>query len=81
LGCESDSECGDDQQCHNRQCIEACSYNNPCAINARCVSRGHRAQCECPSGYEGDAFVRCEPIGCRSHNDCPGSKSTHPFIN
>lgn len=71
MGCSSDSECADDQQCHNRQCINACRYRNPCAISAICTGSSHRANCECPRGFEGDPFVRCEPIGCRTHSDCP----------
>lgn len=71
MGCSSDSECADDQQCHNRNCINACRYRNPCALNAICTSSSHRANCECPPGYDGDAFTRCEPEGCRTHNECP----------
>lgn len=71
VGCSSDYECADDQVCQNRQCIIACRANNPCALNANCISKSHRANCECPPGFEGDAFVRCEPEGCRTHQDCP----------
>lgn len=71
MGCGSDSECSNSQVCHNRQCIDACRLNNPCSISAVCVSRNHRANCECPPGLEGDPFVRCVSVECRTNNECP----------
>jgi hypothetical protein len=49
--------------------------SNPCAINAECYPANHRAECRCPPGLEGNPRVRCEPVGCKSDNDCPLDKA------
>ncbi|KAG8227100.1 hypothetical protein J437_LFUL007437 [Ladona fulva] len=73
VGCQVDEECSGDKQCYNGECINPCIVNNPCAPNAMCHSDSgsHRAECRCPVGYEGDPFVRCIRIECRTDADCP----------
>lgn len=71
LGCQSNDECHDDQQCYNGQCINPCILGNPCAANAECYGSNHRAACKCPSGYSGNPFDRCERVECHIDTDCP----------
>lgn len=70
IGCQSDDECSGDKQCVNRECINPCLASDPCALNAECYGRNHRANCRCPVGLEGDPFVRCLRLECHSDYDC-----------
>ena len=70
VGCRSESECADELACYNTKCVDPCLIQNPCAYNAKCFGRNHRAQCECEPGLEGDPFVRCTRLGCRTHDEC-----------
>lgn len=71
IGCENSKDCPASLACHNEQCVDPCSVNNPCASNAECFSQHHKAECRCPSGLEGDPYVRCETRGCATDTDCP----------
>jgi len=75
LGCQSDNECNNDQQCFNGQCVSPCILGDPCASNAECYGDNHRASCRCPSGYSGNPFSRCERAECRIDTDCPNDKT------
>lgn len=44
----------------NERCIDPCP--NACGFNSVCNVINHIPQCSCVRGYEGDAFVRCQPI-------------------
>lgn len=55
----------------NRQCVNPCYLQNPCAVGAECYPLNHKAECRCPPGTEGDPRVRCKPVGCQSDNECP----------
>lgn len=70
IGCQSDDECSSDQQCVNRECVNPCLISDPCALNAECFGRNHRATCRCPAGLEGDPFQRCVRVECHSDYDC-----------
>ncbi|KAH8305544.1 hypothetical protein KR018_004581, partial [Drosophila ironensis] len=70
IGCQSDDECSNDKQCLNRECVNPCLVTDPCALNAECYGRNHRANCRCPVGLEGDPFVRCLRLECHSDYDC-----------
>ena len=70
VGCSSDSECENTEICTNRQCLDACVANNPCASNAQCYSTNHQAACRCPPGLEGDPYVECVRVECRINQDC-----------
>ena len=70
VGCSSDSECAITEVCTNRQCLDACINNNPCAPNAECYSTNHQAACRCPPGLEGDPYTNCIRVECRINQDC-----------
>ena len=61
--------------CHNSICVDPCFVNDHCAISAECYPEEHRAKCRCPLGMEGDPFLECRLIGCRSNSECPTTKS------
>lgn len=75
VGCQTDNECNNDQQCYNGQCVNPCILGDPCATNAECYGDNHRATCKCPSGYSGNPFFRCERAECRVNTDCPNDRT------
>ncbi len=73
-GCRSDDQCPNPLACRNRECVDPCLLNNPCARSAQCVSKDHRANCRCPLGFFGDPYVECKPEPqpeCKIDSDCP----------
>ena len=68
VGCQSDSECQDREACSNGKCINPCLLDDPCGANAECYPQRHVANCRCVSGYDGDPFRGCIPIGCQIQN-------------
>ncbi|QQP34980.1 Putative LOC101893139, partial [Caligus rogercresseyi] len=73
IGCKSDSECPNEKACRNRDCVDLCLKDNPCAVFADCVSRDHLAQCRCKIGYQGNPYKDCSPIPppeCVEDADC-----------
>lgn len=60
VGCRSNTDCADSFKCIVGSCVLACSVDR-CGINALCVSREHRGQCSCPTGYTGNALIECSP--------------------
>jgi hypothetical protein len=74
IGCTSDSECEHDKTCINKNCINVCLIDNPCAPNAECYARNHKSECRCANGYRGNPLISCQNIECRSNNDCPSDK-------
>lgn len=50
VGCTSNSDCPNDRQCINAQCINPCVYDNPCSPHAECRVQNHLAVCRCPPG-------------------------------
>lgn len=75
VGCVSNSDCPNDRQCINAQCINPCIYSNPCSSLSECRVQNHIALCRCPLGFIGNPYVSCrkepEPE-CRQDTDCPG---------
>lgn len=72
--CTQDAQCSDEAQCVQNICISVCSRPNSCGINALCTTTGHRKQCQCRAGYEGDADLVCHKIvDCVSGSSCPGN--------
>lgn len=59
IGCRNDVECPDDKVCVTGQCWNPCLQTS-CGNNARCLPRGHKANCECLPGYKGNPLVLCE---------------------
>lgn len=77
--CINDSDCNDNSMCTRGICILACN-NQPCGINALCLSAHHRAVCQCAEGYEGNPLIECSsmpktptqyPAECSRNEDCP----------
>eukprot|EP00088_Acartia_fossae_P018349 TRINITY_DN2059_c0_g2_i1.p1 TRINITY_DN2059_c0_g2~~TRINITY_DN2059_c0_g2_i1.p1 ORF type:complete len:378 (-),score=19.28 TRINITY_DN2059_c0_g2_i1:59-1192(-) len=67
--------CPDNRACYDSKCIDPCGPDfcggQPCcAPNALCRGVEHKAECSCPSGYEGDARYECRlaPRGSGSNN-------------
>lgn len=70
-GCTSNSQCPDDRACYEKNCVNPCQLDNPCAPQAECRASNHKAVCLCPSGYSGDPLKQCIVIGCTTAGDCP----------
>lgn len=66
--CTSNAECASNKACINDRCIDPCI--GKCGENAVCHVVKHNAECNCISGYEGDAFTRCTVIvvPCKNRN-------------
>ena len=60
-GCSSNNDCGDQEICRDRACLNPCVVANPCAQSAVCNVRAHSVTCNCPSGFTGDPFANCYP--------------------
>ena len=76
--CESDNDCTISQACRNGDCVNPCVADRPCVELATCSVNNHRARCQCPPGYTGDGFTRCEQIRkgeCEHDVDCPDSNA------
>lgn len=58
--CTINSDCINSKACINERCVDVCV--GACGLNAACNVINHTPQCECIRGYQGDAFVRCQPI-------------------
>jgi len=56
--CTVNSDCPSDRACINKKCQNPCA-GNICGVNAECKVIDHTASCECPSGFNGDAFFQC----------------------
>ncbi|HWE28969.1 MAG TPA: hypothetical protein VHB97_13260, partial [Polyangia bacterium] len=84
LGCNSDSDCGQQQVCSyvgccgSYQCTSPCTTNNDCGDpSLACDSGGHCYQppCggdnSCPAGYSCNGQT-CARTPCTSDSDCGG---------
>lgn len=58
--CVVSSECKQNEACSNFKCIDPCS--GTCGLSARCQVINHNPICSCPERFEGDPFIRCQPI-------------------
>lgn len=58
--CVLNSDCSRDKACIRNKCVDPCP--GTCAPNAICSVQNHIPICSCPTGFEGNAFVRCQPI-------------------
>lgn len=71
IGCRSDSECAPTEACVNKECTDPCKYTQ-CGKNALCkADYNHKARCECPQGYRGNALISCDRPECTRNDDCP----------
>ncbi|ROT61488.1 hypothetical protein C7M84_020740 [Penaeus vannamei] len=75
VGCSVNEECPLDKMCSNGVCVNPCLVRDPCDITAECYPEQHTAKCRCPTGLEGDPYIRCEVLGCRSNSECPTDKA------
>ncbi|RWS29323.1 hypothetical protein B4U80_00125, partial [Leptotrombidium deliense] len=62
VGCHFDDNCPHDKACINRQCLNPCDYPEACGEESHCTAVAHRPRCSCPSGFTGDANIKCIPI-------------------
>lgn len=58
--CTVNSDCPNIKACVNEHCVDPCP--GACGLNTVCNVINHTPNCACQSGYEGDAFVQCQPI-------------------
>lgn len=58
--CTINSDCINTKACVNERCINPCA--GACGLNAECNIINHTPICSCIPGYQGDAFVKCQPI-------------------
>ena len=66
LGCVRDDECGSNEACVNRICMNPCD----CGKGAECFLSGHRPICKCPEGKIGNPQIACVDPGCQSDSEC-----------
>lgn len=57
--CVMNSDCTSNEACINQRCVDPCSFNNICGINAECLCSDHTVSCLCRDGYIGDPLVQC----------------------
>lgn len=83
VGCRTNSECDTREACINGNCINPCLTNSTCGPNAECFVQKNQPLCRCRVGFEGDAYLGCNAIECRSNGDCPRDKQckAHRCIN
>ena len=66
VGCLINDECPLYAACRNRQCINPCAEDNPCAPSAICKVINHEPECTCPDGFIGSPLTDCRPRKCWS---------------
>lgn len=66
LSCSSDQDCSDTESCVNRICRNPCN----CGDNAECFVRDHRPVCSCREGFDGNPYLSCRVLGCRTDTEC-----------
>ncbi|XP_047739046.1 uncharacterized protein LOC108675679 isoform X4 [Hyalella azteca] len=69
-GCSTNTDCPLTTQCINGNCTDPCELRSPCGSRAVCFVVQNQAKCRCPSGYTGDAYSECTPVGCRADLEC-----------
>ena len=57
--CVLNTDCSRDKACIRNKCQDPCP--GTCAFNAVCNVINHIPMCSCPSGFQGNAFVQCNP--------------------
>ena len=65
VGCLINDECPLYAACRNRQCINPCAEDKPCAPTAICKVINHEPECTCPDGFIGSPLTDCRPRKCR----------------
>ena len=72
--CQKNPDCPQDKACLSEECVDPCSSTS-CGKNAQCRTDFHRAKCSCEQGLQGNPYVACIPVGCRSDSDCRDDES------
>ena len=72
--CQKHPDCPLDKACISEECADPCSSTS-CGKNAQCRTDFHRAKCLCQPGLQGNPYVACIPVGCRSDSDCNDNES------
>ena len=68
----------DTHACRNKKFQPLCGPGNlPCGGEATWQAISHEAVCLCAPGLEGDPYVTCFAVDCRSDRDCPGDKACY----
>ncbi|CAB4059875.1 unnamed protein product [Lepeophtheirus salmonis] len=73
--CSHDTECDDNEACVAHQCVDPCSNDSMCGIEAICQTESHRPFCKCPPGFGGNPHNLCYKYECKTDNDCPLTKA------
>ncbi|EAT34892.1 AAEL012905-PA [Aedes aegypti] len=69
--CQSDNDCPYDKACYNEKCLNPCTYGaTQCGRGAECLPQGHRANCVCPQGTQGNPLISCVTGLCQYNEDC-----------
>lgn len=69
--CQRDSDCPYDKACYNEKCLNPCTYGaTQCGRGAECLAQGHRANCICPAGTQGNPLISCVTGLCQYNEDC-----------
>ena len=58
--CVLQNDCPYTEACINYKCVDPCPGS--CGVQAHCTVVDHNPICNCPKGFEGDPFFRCERI-------------------
>lgn len=58
--CILNNDCPRDKTCIKNKCVNPCP--DPCGNNAICSVINHIPMCSCLQGYNGNAFVTCNPV-------------------
>ena len=61
IGCLQNQDCPLYTACRNRQCINPCAEDSPCAPTAICRVINHEPLCTCPDGFIGSPHTDCRP--------------------
>lgn len=61
------------------ECKSVCD-GAPCGRNAECTAVNHQPKCTCKPGYHGNAQLGCQPIECRTNNDCSNDKLCEDYM-
>jgi hypothetical protein len=73
--CVLDTDCNDDQVCHNNECINPCLVFSQCHVSAECYAEQHTAKCRCPPGLIGNPLEQCRLVECHVNSDCDDDKA------
>jgi hypothetical protein len=71
--CLVNQDCPLDKACISNECRDPCQRQS-CGRRAECKVDYHVAKCVCAAGLQGNPFVECIEVGCRTDNDCAANE-------